>query len=81
MRFGKTDRPSGTVHSPTRASSSGGALRTLTPARWTWPLVAFFWPLMILVSVDLPPPLGPSRAITAPLGTVRSTPRSTSIRP
>ena len=36
---------------------------------------------MILVSVDLPAPLGPSSAITAPLGTVRSTPRSTSIRP
>ena len=36
---------------------------------------------MILSSVDLPAPLGPSSATTAPLGTVRSTPRSTSIRP
>jgi hypothetical protein len=45
------------------------------------PLVAFFCPLMILTRVDLPAPLGPSSAITAPFGTDRFTPRSTSIRP
>ena len=44
VRFGNTDRPSGTVHSPTRASSSGLASRTLTPPRWTSPEVGFFWP-------------------------------------
>ncbi len=81
VRLGKTERPSGTVHSPSRASSSGPAPRTLTPPRWTSPEVGDFCPETTLISVDLPAPLGPSSAITAPLGTDRSTPRSTSMRP
>jgi hypothetical protein len=81
VRFGKTERPSGMVHSPSRASSSGPEAFTCTPPRWMSPEVGFFCPEITLTSVDLPAPLGPSSAITAPLGTTRSTPRSTSMRP
>ena len=63
------------------AGVSADASCTCTPPRWMSPDVAFFCPLMTLTRVLLPPPLGPSSATTAPLGTVRSTPRRTSIRP
>ena len=38
------------------------------PSMSTVPLSAFSSPAMIRSSVDLPPPLGPSRAVSCPVG-------------
>jgi hypothetical protein len=79
VRFGNTPRPSGMVHTPMRARSLGEAPVTSWPAIRTSPAVGRTSPAHTLTVVDLPAPFAPSRATTAPGGTVRSTPCSTSM--
>ncbi len=67
---------------PIRTSSSGvTVLASGTPATRTVPAVGAICPEASLSVVVLPAPLGPSRATTDPRGTVKDTPRSTSMRP
>ena len=74
-------RPSGSVHSPARASSSGRIPLTCRPSTWKHPDVGASCPLATFSVVDLPAPLGPSRASTPPSCTARSMPCRTSICP
>ena len=81
VRLGKMPRPSGSVHRPARASLSGRMPLTWRPSTWKHPFVGSIWPLATRNVVDLPAPLGPSSASTAPLATARSMPCRTSICP
>ena len=64
VRLGKMPRPSGNVHRPARASLSGRMPLTWRPITWKQPFVGSICPLATLSVVDLPAPLGPSRAST-----------------
>src|SRR3954464_237714 len=61
---------------PACARSSGSASVMSVPLKWTDPSVISYsgWPMMVEASVDLPEPLGPIRACSSPLPTLRSTP-------
>src|SRR4051795_13218321 len=61
---------------PACARSSGSASVMSVPLKWTDPSVISYsgWPMMVEASVDLPEPLGPIRACSSPLLTLRSTP-------
>src|SRR3954447_9441584 len=80
VRVGKTPRPSGTRQTRERTGSATLPPRSCCPFTTSRPAVGRNWPLITLSRVDFPAPLAPSSATTSE-ATVRSTPRSTSIRP
>src|SRR3954453_23912323 len=61
---------------PACARSSGSASVMSSPLNVIDPSVISYsgWPMMVEASVDLPEPLGPIRACSSPLSTLRSTP-------
>ena len=81
VRLGKTPRPSGTVHRPDLVKRSDDRLVTSWPLKRTVPLVGRSRPEATFNRVDLPAPLGPSRAMTVPAATDRSTPWIASMVP
>ena len=81
VRLGKMPRPSGTVQMPIRARSSADAPVTMAPSKQTAPLFGAKVPAHTLSIVVLPPPFGPSSAMTDPAATSRLTPWTTSIGP
>ena len=74
-------RPSGTVQIPSRARPSADLDVTTAPSKQTSPLFGARVPAQMLSIVVLPPPFGPSSAITDPAATSRLTPWTTSIGP
>src|SRR5580704_6233761 len=61
---------------PRFAASFGECKWTGLPFHSIWPLLGSWMPAMHLISVVLPAPLSPTRAVTWPTGTSRSTPVS-----
>src|SRR4051794_23651865 len=58
---------------PSAAASCGLWIDTARPSKRTSPLSMLLMPAMHFTSVDLPAPLSPTRAVTSPRRTVRST--------
>ena len=69
-------RVSGALSAPMAARASRGRTSISRPQTVTLPLVLLTRPAMMLMKVDLPAPLGPSRPKIEPRGTARSRPFS-----
>ena len=58
VRLGKMPRPSGTRHTPARASASGFAPLTSRPPISSWPPLGWIWPLATASVVLFPGAVG-----------------------
>ena len=72
-----SDRSSGTSTSPALTAARGEPGRTGAPPSPIRPASGSSRPAIVSISVVLPAPFGPSRAITVPGSRLMSTPRST----
>ena len=66
---------------PWSRASRGVRKPTSAPSRKNCPEVGWCTPAMILMSVDLPAPLSPTRQVTSPARAVREAPSSATTLP